>query len=105
VCPQCGSSTDVRTARELFDLLGGGQQRGFPPAGQPSGAGPAASEGYAANGGYTAAAQGAARYPELRGCLRDRVIFVDGGVRTVPVSNLTLPVTLTQADAVVTRLR
>ncbi len=47
----------------------------------------------------------AARYPELRGCLRDQVIFVDGGVRTVAVSELTLPVTLAQADAVVTRLR
>jgi hypothetical protein len=46
-----------------------------------------------------------ARYPELRGCLRDRVLFVDGGSRTVSVSELTLPVTLAQADAVVARLR
>jgi hypothetical protein len=273
VCPQCGSSADVRTARELFDLLSG--QQGFPQAGPPLGAGPgpSASEGYAANGGSAAASQGgpaasqgggpaasegggpaasqgggpaanqgtgpaadegggpaaadfgpnnlsygpnahayqsdadstssgrgsvgdggydnynvegsdrklrfqnrlrrgdirldnlgeniadeiggavvdaalgfagraigrrmmkafeervlpavqaragqamqqsgqqselnaiAARYPELRGCLRDQVIFVDGGVRTVAVSELTLPVTLAQADAVVTRLR
>jgi hypothetical protein len=46
-----------------------------------------------------------ARYPELRGCLRDRVVFLDGGTRTVSVSELTLPLTLAQADAVVARLR
>jgi hypothetical protein len=45
------------------------------------------------------------RYPELRGCLADRVIFLDGGYKTVPMSELTMPVTLAQADAVVTRLR
>ena len=45
------------------------------------------------------------RYPELRGCLADRVIFLDGGYKTMPMSELTLPVTLAQADAVVTRLR
>jgi hypothetical protein len=45
------------------------------------------------------------RYPELRGCLRDRVLFVDGGMRTVAVSELSLPVTLAQADTVVARLR
>jgi hypothetical protein len=46
-----------------------------------------------------------ARYPELRGCLHDRVVFLDGGTRTVSVSELTLPLTLDQADAVVARLR
>ena len=45
------------------------------------------------------------RYPELRGCLADQVIFLDGGYKTVPMSELTMPVTLAQADAVVTRLR
>ena len=45
------------------------------------------------------------RYPELRGCLADRVIFLDGGYKTVPMSELTIPITLAQADAVVTRLR
>jgi hypothetical protein len=45
------------------------------------------------------------RYPELRGCMKDQVVFVDGGYRTVPVSELTMPVTLAQADAVVARLR
>jgi hypothetical protein len=45
------------------------------------------------------------RYPELRGCLADQLIFLDGGYKTVPMSELTMPVTLAQADAVVTRLR
>lgn len=46
-----------------------------------------------------------ARYPELRGCMKDEVIFLDGGQRTVPVSELKQPVTLAQADAIVARLR
>jgi hypothetical protein len=46
-----------------------------------------------------------ARYPELRSCMKDQVVFLDGGYRTVPVSELTMPVTLAQADAVVARLR
>lgn len=46
-----------------------------------------------------------ARYPELRGCMKDQVIFLDGGQRTVPVSELKQPVTLAQADAIVARLR
>jgi hypothetical protein len=45
------------------------------------------------------------RYPELRGCLKDQVIFLDGGYKTVPVSELKMPVTLAQADDVVSRLR
>lgn len=47
----------------------------------------------------------ASRYPELRGCAKDRVIFLDGGTRTVQFSELTMPLTLAQADAVVARLR
>jgi len=46
-----------------------------------------------------------ARYPELRACLADQLIFLDNGYKTVPIRELTLPVTLAQADAVVTRLR
>jgi hypothetical protein len=46
-----------------------------------------------------------ARYPELRGCMKDQVIFLDGGYRTVPVSELKTPLTLAQADDVVARLR
>jgi hypothetical protein len=45
------------------------------------------------------------RYPELRGCMADQLIFLDGGYKTVPMSELSMPVTLAQADAVVTRLR
>ena len=47
----------------------------------------------------------ASRYPELRGCAKDQVIFLDGGTRTVQFSELTMPLTLAQADAVVARLR
>jgi hypothetical protein len=46
-----------------------------------------------------------ARYPELRGCMKDQVVFLDGGYKTVPVSELKMPVTLAQADDVVSRLR
>jgi hypothetical protein len=46
-----------------------------------------------------------ARYPELRGCMKDQVVFVDGGLRTVPVSEIKMPVTLAQADSIVARLR
>jgi hypothetical protein len=47
----------------------------------------------------------AARYPELRGCMKDQVVFLDGGVKTVPVSEIKMPVSMAQADAVVARLR
>jgi hypothetical protein len=46
-----------------------------------------------------------ARYPELRTCNKDLVVYLDGGSRTVPVSEIPVPLTLTQADAVVARLR
>jgi hypothetical protein len=46
-----------------------------------------------------------ARYPELRGCMRDEVVFLDGGDKTLPVKELKVPVTLAQADDVVARLR
>jgi hypothetical protein len=46
-----------------------------------------------------------ARYPELRGCMADEVIFLDGGTRTVPVSEIKMPVTVAQAEAIVARLR
>jgi hypothetical protein len=47
----------------------------------------------------------AERYPELRGCLRDQVIFLSGGTRTIPLSEVSPQISLTQADALVTRLR
>jgi hypothetical protein len=46
-----------------------------------------------------------ARYPELRACMKDQVVFLDGGSRTVLISELPLPVTMPQADSVVARLR
>jgi membrane protease subunit (stomatin/prohibitin family) len=47
----------------------------------------------------------AARYPELRACTKDQVVFLDGGTRTVPVSEIKMPVTMAQADGLVARLR
>ena len=41
----------------------------------------------------------AARYPELRGCMKDQVVFLDGGTKTVPVSEIKMPVTMAQAEA------
>jgi hypothetical protein len=46
-----------------------------------------------------------ARYPQLRGCLRDEVVFLEGGHRSIPVSDLQWPVTLAQADMIVARLQ
>lgn len=46
-----------------------------------------------------------ARYPELRECVKDQVVFLDGGSRTVPISEIPVTLTPTQADAVVARLR
>jgi hypothetical protein len=46
-----------------------------------------------------------ARYPELRSCMKDQVVFLDGGSRTVPLSEIRMPVTLAQADSIVAQLR
>jgi hypothetical protein len=46
-----------------------------------------------------------ARYPELRACMKDQVVYLDGGSHTVPISEIPVPLTLSQADAVVVRLR
>jgi hypothetical protein len=46
-----------------------------------------------------------ARYPELRTCLKDDVVFLDGGSRAVPISELGTPATLPQTDAIVPNLR
>ena len=37
--------------------------------------------------------------------MKDQVVYLDGGSRTVLISEIPVPVTLTQADAVVARLR
>jgi hypothetical protein len=47
----------------------------------------------------------AARYPDLRACTKDQVIFLVGGYQTIPWSELKLPLTLAQADVVVQQLR
>ena len=47
----------------------------------------------------------AQRYPDLRGCMRDRVVFLDGGSRSVPITEIRMPITLAEADAIVDRLR
>jgi hypothetical protein len=47
----------------------------------------------------------AERYPDLRACLTDNVVFLAGGNRVVPMSSLRRGFTLEQADAVVAQLR
>jgi hypothetical protein len=48
----------------------------------------------------------AQRYPDLRACMTDKVIFLAGGSRTMPMNNVNLStVTLEQADALVAGLR
>jgi hypothetical protein len=44
------------------------------------------------------------KYPDLRGCMHDQVVFLQGGTRAVPISEIRMPVTLAQADALVNRL-
>jgi len=46
----------------------------------------------------------AARYPDLCGCLRDQVVFLAGGSRTVPLAEVTNQITMAQAEAIVSRL-
>lgn len=192
MCPQCGSNADVRTVRELFDMMNGARGQAFQRLNQQFGqSGPGSSQGWNNAGdddydhynvegsdprlrgrnrnrggrgdydfelgdnpldGIGGAVLGAAlgfagrafgrrmkkafdervvpamearaaqaqqqfeqqraeqdaivaRYPELRACTKDQVVFLDGGSRTIPVSDIAMPVTLTQADAVVARLR
>jgi hypothetical protein len=50
-------------------------------------------------------AQVAERYPDLRVCQHDQVVFLEGGHASVPLSEIRMPVTMAQADAVVARLR
>jgi hypothetical protein len=46
----------------------------------------------------------AERHPDIRACLTDHVIFLDGGNRTAPMPNLNT-LTVEQADALVAQLR
>ena len=45
------------------------------------------------------------RYPDLRGCWHDQVLFLAGGSKTLPAAEIHWPITLAQADALVARLR
>ena len=45
------------------------------------------------------------KYPDLRGCMQDQVVFLQGGSRVVPLSEIRMPVTLAQADALVNKLK
>jgi hypothetical protein len=47
----------------------------------------------------------AERYPELRACLTDKVIFLAGGSRVLPMTGANLMITLQQADGLVAQLR
>jgi len=47
----------------------------------------------------------AERHPDLRACLTDKVIFLVGGSRVLPMPNLARLLTVDQADALVAQLR
>lgn len=47
----------------------------------------------------------AERYPDLRACLDDKVIFLAGGTRTLPLPTLGPTLTMEQADALVAQLK
>ena len=47
----------------------------------------------------------AERYPDLRACLTDKVVFLAGGSRVQPMPNLAGPFTVEQSDALVASLR
>lgn len=45
------------------------------------------------------------RHPDLRACLADKVVFLAGGNRFLPMPNLAGPLTVEQADQLVAQLR
>jgi hypothetical protein len=47
----------------------------------------------------------AERHPDLRACLTDKVIFLAGGSRVLPMPNLAGALTVEQSDALVAQLR
>jgi hypothetical protein len=47
----------------------------------------------------------AERHPDLRACLTDKVIFLAGGSRVLPMASVTGMLTLEQSDALVARIR
>jgi hypothetical protein len=46
-----------------------------------------------------------ARYPDLRGCMKDQIAFLVGGTRTVPIRDIQMPITMVSADNLVAQLR
>jgi hypothetical protein len=46
----------------------------------------------------------AERYPEIRACMTDQVVFLDGGTRVLPIPSLNT-LTMQQADVLVAQLR
>jgi len=47
----------------------------------------------------------AERYPDLRACLSDKLVFLAGGRRSVPMPRDLTGLTMAQADAIVAQLR
>jgi hypothetical protein len=47
----------------------------------------------------------AERYPDLRACLSDQLVFLAGGRRTLPMPRDLSGLTMAQADAIVAQLR
>ena len=47
----------------------------------------------------------AERYPDLRACLSDRLVFLAGGRRTLPMPSDLSGITMAHADAIVAQLR
>jgi hypothetical protein len=47
----------------------------------------------------------AERYPDLRACLSDKVVFLAGGRRSLPMPRDLSGITMAQADAIVAQLR
>jgi hypothetical protein len=47
----------------------------------------------------------AQRHPDLRACLNDQVIFLEGGNRVLPMPKLDGTLTVDRADALVAQLR
>lgn len=47
----------------------------------------------------------AERYPDLRACLADKLVFLAGGRRTVPMPRDLSGITMAHADAIVAQLR
>ena len=47
----------------------------------------------------------AERYPDLRACLSDKLVFLAGGRRTVPMPRDLSGLTMAHADAIVAQLR